>query len=185
MDGVALASVITSGVLGITTSSIAVWSARQNANLARETRTQQRLAESYLEVLRIVEREGQWIEARITNWKIAAEEQAAFGPHPEAGDHVGFERVRMPEPAVTDRATIAAHLAAFGSDNIRELYEVWRSTVTAIDTKEDSLRSIVEMDYPETPSLDELKRLRDVLHPKEVAARQALADAIAEELGHR
>lgn len=58
MDGVALASVITSGVLGITTSSIAVWSARQNVKLARETRVRQRRADSYLEVLRIVEREG-------------------------------------------------------------------------------------------------------------------------------
>jgi hypothetical protein len=79
VDGVALASVITSGVLGITTSSIAVWSARQNAKLARETRTQQCLADSYLEVLRIVEREGQWVEASITNWTTAAEKQAAFG----------------------------------------------------------------------------------------------------------
>ena len=62
MDGVALASVITSGVLGITTTttttSIAVWSARQNVKLARETRVRQRRADSYLEVLRIVEREG-------------------------------------------------------------------------------------------------------------------------------
>jgi hypothetical protein len=79
VDGVALASVITSGVLGITTSSIAVWSARQNAKLARETRTQQCLADSYLEVLRIVEREGQWVEASIINWTTAAEKQAAFG----------------------------------------------------------------------------------------------------------
>ena len=57
---------ITSGVLGITTTttttttttSIAVWSARQNVKLARETRVRQRRADSYLEVLRIVEREG-------------------------------------------------------------------------------------------------------------------------------
>jgi hypothetical protein len=80
VDGVALASVITSGVLGITTSSIAVWSARHNANLARETRTQQRLADSYLEVLRIVEREGQWVEASITNLKLTVEEEPSFFP---------------------------------------------------------------------------------------------------------
>jgi hypothetical protein len=90
VDGVALASVITSGVLGITTSSIAVWSARQNAKLARETRTQQRLADSYLEVLRIVEREGQGVEASITNWKIGAEEQAVLGVAPR-GVNLGEE----------------------------------------------------------------------------------------------
>ncbi len=33
----------------------------------------------------------------------------------------GFERVKIPEPAVTDRATAAAHLAAFGSANVRRL----------------------------------------------------------------
>lgn len=186
MDGVALASVITSGVLGITTSSIAIWSARQNAKLARETRTQQRLADSYLEVLRIVEREGQWVEASITNWKLAVEEEAAFGITAVMDGHVtGFERVRVPEPAITDRATIAAHLAAFGSANVGRLYQAWRSTVTAIDTEEDALRWNVEQNYPPGPSLDELKRLLDVLHPDERAARQALADAIAEELGHR
>jgi hypothetical protein len=72
VDGVALASVITSGVLGVTISSIAVWSARQNAKLARETRMQQRLADSYLEVLRLVEREAQWFEASTKNFEIYA-----------------------------------------------------------------------------------------------------------------
>ena len=42
----------------------------------------------------------------------------------------------MPEPAVTDQATIAAHLAAFGSANVRSLYQAWRSAITAIETEE-------------------------------------------------
>lgn len=183
MDGLALASVITSAVAVITTGGIAVWTARHNAKLARETRTQQRLAESYLEVLRIVEREGQWIEARITNWKLAVEEEAVFGPDPTAKGHDGFERVKVPEPAVTDRATAAAHLA-FGSPKVRGLHQTWRSTVTAIDTEESTLRWNYSQTYPEGPSFDELKQLLDVLHPDERAARQALADAIAEDLGH-
>jgi hypothetical protein len=186
VDGVALASVITSGVAVIATSSIAVWSARQNAKLARETRTQQRLAESYLDVLRIVEREGQWIEASVTNWKLAVEEEAEFGVDAVVNGYVtGFKRVKVPEPAVTDRATIAAHLAAFGSDNVRGLYETWRSTITAINAEEDVLGWNATENYPPGPSLDDLKRLQDVLQPQELAARQALADAIAEELGHR
>jgi hypothetical protein len=101
VDGVALASVITSGAAVIATSGVAVWttrqsaklarksaqqsanlareSARENADLTRETRVQQRLGESYVEVLRIVEREGQWVEASITNWKLAVEEEAELG----------------------------------------------------------------------------------------------------------
>lgn len=150
VDGVALASVVTSGVLGITTSSIAVWSARQNAKLARETRTQQRLADSYLEVLRIVEREGQWVEATITNWKLVLEE-AEVEPAPEARNWLpGFKRVKVPEPAVTDQATIAAHLAALAPRTCR-LYRAWRFTITTIDTEEDALRWNAEENYPAGP----------------------------------
>jgi hypothetical protein len=54
----------------------------------------------------------------------------------------------MPEPAVTDRATIAAHLAAFGWANVRSLYQAWRSAITAIETEEAALRWKVNDDYP-------------------------------------
>jgi hypothetical protein len=64
-----------------------------------------------------------------------------------------------PEPAATDRATIAAHLAAFGSPKARGLYQDWRSLTMATDTELDTV------DFN--------------------AARQELADAIAAELGHR
>ncbi len=161
----------------------AVW-AREDAARSYE-RAQQRLADSYLEVLRIVERSGQWVEVSITNWKVAVEEEAVFGADPDLRGHAGFERVRIPEPSITDQATAAAHLAAFGSDNVRELYQAWRSALAAIGAEEAKLRWNVEQSYPEGPTLDELKPLQDVLHPNEVAARQALADAIAEELGHR
>jgi hypothetical protein len=176
VDGVALASVITSGVAVIATSGVAVWTVQQSAKLARKTRVEQRLADSYLEVLRLVEREGQWVEARITNQEIAAAEAENFDSYPS--------RVKMSEPDVTDRATIAAHLAAFGSDNVRRLYPAWRSTITAIENEETTL-SWGAIEDSEAPSFDDLKRLRDVLYPTERAARQAMADAIAEELGHR
>jgi hypothetical protein len=149
--GVALASVITSGVLGITTSSIAVWSARQNAKLARETRTHQRLAESYLEVLRIVEREGQWIEARITNMKIAIEEWATVGAgavtNPEQFEEAGSDRVNMPpEPAVTDRAAIAAHLAAFGSPKVLHHGDIVVTMDDDPPTKQRTIRLDLDID---------------------------------------
>jgi hypothetical protein len=91
----------------------------------------------------------------------------------------------MPEPAVTDQATIAAHLAAFGSANVRSLYQAWRSAITAIETEEAALRWKVNDDYPGPRSIRDLKGSPEVLQPEELAVRQALADAIAEELGHR
>ncbi|MGB6165553.1 MAG: hypothetical protein WCF33_06530 [Pseudonocardiaceae bacterium] len=167
---------ITSGVVAITTTG---WNARWTARLARETR----LAESYLEVLRIVEREGQWVEASITNWTLGVEEAEAFPDPGDRGLATGFKRVRVPEPAVTDRATIAAHLAAFGSPNVCRLYKAWRFIVKEIDKEEDVVQSICDYNSPDPPGLGVLKNLK-VLQPKESAARQALADAIAGELGH-
>jgi hypothetical protein len=80
----------------------------------------------------------------------------------------------MPEPAVTDRATIAAHLAAFGSANVRSLYQAGRSAITAIETEEAALRWKVNDDYPGPRSIRDLKGSPEVLQPEELAARQAL-----------
>jgi hypothetical protein len=76
--------------------------------------------------------------------------------------------------------------ATFGSVNVRKLYQAWRSTIAAIDTEKDALCWNAE-ENPDGPILydHDLKHLRDVLSPRELAARQVLADAIAEELGHR
>ena len=137
-------------------------------------------------MLRIVEREGQWVEARITNLKLTIEEAEVNPPHTAPWDYVaGFKRVKVPEePAVTDRSIIAAHLAAFGSPNVRRLCQAWQSTVTEIDAEENLVRDSFDVNPGEAPGLGVLKNLK-VLQPKERAARQALADAIAEELGHR
>jgi hypothetical protein len=199
VDGVALASVITSGAAVIATSGVAVWttrqsaklareSARESANRAREQRVQQRLAESYLEVLRVVQREGQWVQATLKNWQTTAME-ADWLVSPEDQGKYMWERVVVPERAVTDRAIIAAHLTAFGSDNVRGLYEVWRSTIAKIDIGDMVLRALTNESYGSgvgpLKDLDTLKDLDEKLGPDELAARQALADAIAEELGHR
>jgi hypothetical protein len=189
MDAV-LASVITSGVAVITTGVVTItntrWTTRQNEKLAREQRTQQRLAESYLEVLRIVEREGQWVEAgiRITNWETAAEDAGFVVDPGDKGCVPGFKQIKPPELTSTDKAIISGHLAVFGSDDVRRFYQSWRSTIAAIGTEIVVLRSITD-EYPDGPDHDQVGRLRDELYPTERAARQALADAIAEELGHR
>jgi hypothetical protein len=145
-----------------------------------DERTYRRLAESYLEVLRIVEREGQWIEAAITNQKIATEEvkwlDVVITNQKIAAKEVTIrhgcyeieeagKRVKMPpEPAVTDRATIAALLAAFGSPTVRGLYKDWRSLTTAIQTQLDTVEVTADpsssSDYSQ--GIDDLKRLDEL-----------------------
>jgi len=166
--------VITSGVLGITTSSVAIWTVRQNAKLARENRTYQRLAESYLEVLRSVEREAQRFEEQvsITNSEIAAE----YGD-----DSDRFVKTR--ESVAIEQSTVAAHLA-IGSKNVHKLHVAWQRAIADVWHELAAINAIRDDSTP-GPPVCRLKRLRDVLEPKEGAARQALADAIAEELGQR
>lgn len=178
MDAVALAAVITSGVVGLSGAGAALWSTHRTAQTAREGRVQQRLAESYLEVLRLVELEAQWAKARVTNLKIAAEE-----------DYPGIEnRVRVPEqPAVDSRAVIAAHLAAFGSAQVGTLYRAWRERMTAVDDEHSNLdfywRECIGVGG--AIEIDKLKRMLDELLPEEATARKLMAEAMAKDLGHR
>jgi hypothetical protein len=72
MDGVALASVITSGVLGVTSTGVAVWTARLTSRTARDTQVRQRRSEAYLELLRLVEREGLWVHHGIDRFEAKA-----------------------------------------------------------------------------------------------------------------
>jgi hypothetical protein len=198
VNGLALASVITPLVAITATSGVAVWSARRSADLAREsarhstklaresaaesaklareTRVQQRLADSYLEVLRLVEREAQWFEASTKNWKVGAINYDQ--------DDFQLPRVELPERTTSDRATIAAHLAAYGSTNVRKLHQTWRSTITSIEDVYESWDGNWAVNS-EPPSVEHVEHVLTLLHPNERVAREALGDAIADELGHR
>lgn len=122
-------------------------------------RIHQRLADSYLEVLRIVERESQWVQAIIKNQ--------------EEADSL-FHEVVPPEPVITDRAVIAAHLSVFSSDNVRKLYSIWRGEIDSIEEMAKVMKEYPgDARFPTSSARDE------------ILARQALADAIAKELDHR
>jgi hypothetical protein len=177
MDGVALASVITSGALGAATASIAVWTARQSAKLAKEQRVQQRSADGYLQVLRLAEQEAQWLDSCVHN----------FGLDHQDLYYGAAERIDVPRPAVADRATASAVLAAFGSTAVRARHAEWRSAADAFSELVNNIIIGLHLsdDPHETVSDESMKTLTEDLQPKERAARQALAEAVASELGHR
>lgn len=127
-------------------------------------------------MLRLVEREGQWFEASTTNWRAGA---ANYEDQLEV-----FERVELPERTVTDRATISAHLNAYGSTKVRDCYKEWRSTITAIEHEYDSWGFDWRVNGV-APSFDHITRVQDVLHSDERDARRAFGDAVAQELGRR
>ena len=168
MDVLALASVITAGVAALSTGINAFYSTRRGAKTARETRINQRKAESYLEVLRLIELEAQWVEAWLTNRKIEAEEPIE-----------GFEG-RVPEPnkpPADGKAIIAAHLAAFGSKDVRQEYAAWRELMDAIDRERNSLAIYWREHRAPLPiDVERLKLFRDELLPAEAVVRTALAE---------
>lgn len=174
MDAVALASVITSGVVGISGIGAALWTSRQMANLARETSSQERLADAYLEVLGSVEREGQWFQSR-GDILVAHTDEYFSGRLPS-----------LSRPELSERSRARALLGAFGSTQVKQRYQAW--TLAAASLEEE--HSILEWNWHEEsgdPSrpIDPatLKRLLEELQPAEVAAREALANTVAGELG--
>lgn len=176
-DVVALAAVIVAGVSVVSTGVIA-WkvpdrAARHALDLARENRTQQRLAEAYADVLRIVEREGLYLFATVSNWVAAAVEER-YDP---------ITRMQVPAPQLTDRASVAALLAAFGSDGVREKYDGWRGAVEGVQEADDIVRwNCQESGDPNArPDKDDLRRIGE-RHDAEVIARRDLANVIADEL---
>ncbi len=173
VDALALASVVTSFVIGMSAVGAVVWTSRQTANLARETRTQERLANAYLEVLGSVEREGQWLHNR-GDVLVAHTDPYFSGPVPS-----------LSRPDLGERSKAKALLGAFGSTQVKQRYLVWTLAVASLD--EEHLR--LAWNYGEEggdPSrpIDPttLKELPEELQPAEAAARESLASVVACEL---
>jgi hypothetical protein len=98
----------------------------------------------------------------------------------------------VPKPAVTDRATAAALIAAFASGPVREAHAAWRQAADLLDVGLKSIEMyLAEREAGARPysgflvPKERLKELTEDLHPKEEGTRKALAEAVAEELGHR
>lgn len=175
MDAVALAlaSVITSGVVGISGIGAGLWTSRQTANLARETRSQERLADAYLEVLGSVEREGQWFQSQGDNL-VAHTDPYFSGPVPS-----------LSRPELGERSRAKALLGAFGSTQVKKQYLAWTLAAASLDEE----HSLLEWNWyedggdPNRPiDPTTLKTLLEKLQPAEVEVREALASAMAREL---
>ncbi|MBB6375217.1 hypothetical protein BKA01_002439 [Pseudonocardia eucalypti] len=171
---VALASVIASGTIGLSGVFASIWAATRPGKVTREARLQQRLADAYLEVLRIVEREAQWLEAEIYNLSLTYEDV----------HYVEAKLIQLPIPEPTDRVTAAALLDAFSSTTIRDRYREWRETVDAASREIHfiSRERRNNLQAHADPKSLELNELSNQLAPREYQLRQSLVNAIALEL---
>ena len=170
-------AVIVGGIGIYSTLKLARLNATHTDKVARENRVQQRLADAYVKVLSLAEQEGQWIAATTYNCSR------------DKGDLWESQEFReAPKPAITDRSSAAALLAAFGSAAVLAQHSAWRAAADAagewiqgIDIGMHLNGAVPDENVPP----EQLKRLVYELQPKEAAARQALAEAVADELGHR
>lgn len=139
---------------------------------AREAREQERLESAYLELLKMAERTGQWAQM------VYPEMQA--GPLPDT-----------PIPSLEIQADTAALLAAFGSEDVRELGERWEAVVRQM-IRNAELVEFEERNPPmpgdstdyrwQRPYENSPRWVIHTLRPDEKLARDALGAQVRSEL---
>lgn len=125
MDGLALASVITSGTVGALGVGSGIWATRLTRSLTREGRFEERRIDAYLEILRLVEHKTLWWERRLLRMEATGDPQYTYGYSTLP------ELPRAPE--VDELATIDALLAAFGSEQLVESCEGWVTSTERLE----------------------------------------------------
>lgn len=125
MDGIALASVISSATLGALGVGSAIWSTHVTQGLVREGRFAERQIDAYLEILRLIEHKTLWWQRRALRLEASDDYAYKYG-------HLSLpELPRAPE--VGELATIDALLAAFGSRALVESCAGWVASSDRLD----------------------------------------------------
>lgn len=140
--------------------------AAQEAALARE---QDRKAEAYVRILEVAEQTGNWVQS--VQPLITTDPPQESPPLPEL------------EPQVASRAV----LLAFGSAEVRLLWDEWETNARKVLTSNAYLRLLQHEGDSETRRERQRMRLEihEQLKPAELAARASLADKINSELSPR
>ncbi|MGB8386684.1 hypothetical protein [Mycobacterium sp.] len=132
--------------------------------LAKEAREQERLENAYVELLRMAERAGQWAQMVYPVFQ--------SGQPPST-----------PLPSLEVQADTEALVNAFGSAEVRELLETWRSVLREV------ISTVAQIQWEEsdpTRASQQSPRLTlESLRGQERTTREALAKQVAVELGQR
>lgn len=151
---------------------------QQAAQLAKEqadraeavaalARVQDRRAETYVQVLQVAEQVGEWVQS------LSPPIELAPPPSP-------------PVPEVAAQVASRARLLAFGSLEVRDLWDNWRTAVAAAQAADRRVRAARSdpMPSPEVAVLgiDARAELWELLQPAEVEARSRLAEQVHLEL---
>lgn len=135
--------------------------------LAREARQQQRLADSYVKLLGMVERTGQWAQ-------MVKPIMDTIPPQP-----------LRPLPELDEQAEVEAFVNAFGSDDVRAALEAWRGIVRDVIAAVgliDLEAQDVQRARPSSVDYGSPYMKLHELRPVERRARETLARQVSREL---
>jgi hypothetical protein len=132
---------------------------------AKEARVQQRLENAYIELLDMTERAGQWVQTVYP----------MINTMPPQSD--------PPLPTLAEQAHTEAVVRAFGSNEVRAHTETWRDLVRQVILTVEQVKW--EEGQPTQHSQPSPRLTLEQLRGEERTAREALADQVAVELGHR
>jgi hypothetical protein len=156
-------------VAGIAATYGAGRSGRKHAEkLAREARTQERLADAYVEVLTIAARVGAWAQSV----------RPILDTNPPA--------VPPPLPSVEEQMRAEALLLAFGSKAARHVFELWRESAWEVIRGDQSIAFGQQLAKEQGPSgIDHItiwRKLHEEQKPNEKERRGDLAETLSSEL---
>lgn len=171
---VALASVLSSAVVGLAGLGTAVYGIRVGRRQAREDRVEGRRADAYLELLTLVEAEGQWVETRLESLLVEST-YSAGDIRPPLADR--------PSPIEKGRARVIVF--AYGSKQIQDLWSAWIAAVQAIDEENQNL-AYAQANPANQGHIEygDLKKLDQILVPQEQGRRLELLAAASLELNY-
>jgi hypothetical protein len=170
MDPIALASVLSSGTVGLAGVAATWWNARRPVQVARE----QRKADGYLEVLQIMEQEALWLANVEYNSKL--------DDHDLEMGIVGV--ISNPRPERSAHARAAALLGARGTKKAQDAYRSWRSVIDEAERFVEGLSFDASENYPHGPSDNLVTRFSEHIRPREIRARDHFTMIVKSELSH-
>ena len=112
-------SVIASATVGLSAAGVSLYGIHRTARTARATQVRQRKADAYLEVLRLMEAQAQWITTSASNLETNSDEEyyRIFEGQ--------YDRQLPDRPALGSQAVMRAHVAAFGSTEAKATFKAW------------------------------------------------------------
>jgi hypothetical protein len=139
--------VVVALLIGLASIALAVWQTVKASKDSLRRHMKERRTDAFLEVLRIVERHGLWIQDRADNLS-----------HADLIDAGVVSRIEASEPPREDFANAEALVAAFGSADIDDAFASWRRSVAIADEEFDDMRYIaMEVLGPqENPSAEKM-----------------------------